>query len=91
MIYLVVFLCCNYVFIYDILYLTISFRWQLSLHLQLRYTVLLLSWCFIQDFGIVLLHQIFHIGGATVAKFDCIFVKDVTEFVMLLEMLFDKL
>ena len=61
------------------------------MHLHLRYTVLLLSWCFIQDFGNVLLRQIFHIGGATVAKFDCIVVKDVTEFVVLLEMLFDKL
>lgn len=52
---------------------------------------LLLSWCFIQDFGTVLLHQIFRIGGTTAATFDGIATDDFAEFVMLWEMLFDKL
>ena len=52
---------------------------------------LLLSWCVIQDFGIVLLDQIFHISGATAAKFVGIAAKDLGKFLLLWEILSDEL
>lgn len=69
--------------------LTISF-WGTTLFASTVTMFLLLSWCFIQEFAIMLLDQIFHIGGATVATFDSIAVKDLAEFMVLWEILPDK-
>ena len=56
-----------------------------------RKLFLYLIWFFIHDTGFVLLDQIYHIGGATIANFDNIPIKDLAEFFMLFSVLFDKL
>lgn len=55
---------------------------HLSLYLQLQ-GLFSLSWCFMHDFGIVLPDQIFHNGVENAPNFLGIFVKILTEFVVL--------
>ena len=82
-----VFLCCKCGFVYDILAHDNILLVDNCLCIY-SYKVFVVDVPF-KIFGIVLLNQIFLVGGGIVAKFNGIAAKDLNEFAMLWKVVFN--